>query len=209
MTETAGLVSMNPFSGPRRAGCVGLVTPDHELRLDEDGELQVRGPLCMTGYLEPSDGEGAFTSDGYYRTGDRARLDPDGSLWITGRKKALIVLSTGKKIAPEPIEVAIAAAAPFEGACLLGEGRPFLAAAVFVAQEELERLKAAGKDAAESLLPHARAALEAFSEHEKPKKLVVIAGTPQDHPALITPTLKLKRDALLAYLGQKVASLYR
>ena len=94
MTETAGMVSMNPFSGPRRAGSVGLISPDHEVRIADDGELQVRGPLLFSGYLEPEDDAGAFTADGYYRTGDVARLDPDGSLWITGRtyRKATIAL---------------------------------------------------------------------------------------------------------------------
>jgi len=208
MTETAGLVSMNPFDGPRRPGCVGLITPDHEVQISAEGELLVRGPLCFKGYLEASDDEGAFTEDGFYRTGDLARLDTDGSLWITGRKKHLLVLSTGKKIAPEPIELAIGAALPFQGAVLLGEGRPFVSAAVFVAPEELARLTAHGRDAAEALLPAARAALSAFSEHEKPKKLLIIEGAPTDHPALLTPSLKLKRDALLAYLGARVAALY-
>jgi long-chain acyl-CoA synthetase len=208
MTETAGLVSLNPFDGPRRAGSVGLVTPDHEVRLADDGELQLRGPLLLTGYLEPSDAEGAFTEDGFYRTGDLARLEPDGSLWIIGRKKHLMVLSTGKKIAPEPVETAIAAAAPFQGAVLLGEGRPYVSAAVFVGPDELERLRAAGRDAAADLLAVARGALGAFSEHEKPKKLLVIPGAPQDHPDLVTPSLKVKRDAILRFLGARVAELY-
>lgn len=209
MTETAGLVSLNPFSGPRRAGSVGFPTPDHELRLSEEGELQVRGKLCLSGYLEPGDAEGAFTEDGFYRTGDLASIRDDGSLWITGRKKHLMVLSTGKKIAPEPIETAVASATPFQGAVLLGEGRPFVAAAVFVAQEDLDRLAERGDEPAEALLPKARAALGHFSEHEKPKKLLVIPGTPVDYPELITPSLKLKRDAMLGFLGPRVAELYR
>jgi long-chain acyl-CoA synthetase len=208
MTETAGLVSLNPVGGPRRAGSVGFITPDHEVRLSEEGELLVRGKLCLEGYLEPADDEGAFTADGFYRTGDLATIRDDGSLWITGRKKHLMVLSTGKKIAPEPIETAVASAVPFQGAVLLGEGRPFLAAAVFVPQEELTRLAGHGHEPAEALLPLARAALGHFSEHEKPKKLLVIPGTPQDYPALITPTLKVKRDAVLGFLGPRVAALY-
>jgi long-chain acyl-CoA synthetase len=208
MSETAGMVSLNPFDGPRRAGSLGFPSPDHELRVSPEGELQVRGPLCLTSYLDPADQEGAFTADGFYRTGDLVRLEPDGSLTFAGRQKHLVVLSTGKKVAPEPLEVAVAAAAPFQGAVVLGEGRPFIAMAVFVLQEELGRLAAHGRDAAEALLPRARAALEAFSEHEKPKKLLVIPGTPQDYPGLLTPTFKLKRDALMALLGPKVGALY-
>jgi long-chain acyl-CoA synthetase len=209
MTETAGLVSMNPFSGPRRAGSVGLTTPDHEVRLAGDGELQVRGPLLLTGYLEPEDDAGAFTEDGFYRTGDIARIDPDGSLWITGRKKHLMVLSTGKKIAPEPVELAIASTPPFQGAVLLGEGRPFVTAAVFVSQEDLARLAATGQETPEALLASLRGSLAGFSAHELPKKLLVVVGAPTDYPELVTPTLKVKRDAALAFLGDRVAALYR
>jgi long-chain acyl-CoA synthetase len=208
MSETAGLISSNLFAGERRAGSAGLLTPDHEVRFAEDGELQVRGPLLFSGYLEPEDGEEAYTADGFFRTGDLGRLDADGLLQIDGRKKSVMVLSTGKKVSPEPIEQVIASTRPFEGAVLLGEGRPFVAAVVFVAKEELARLAAAGTDAAEALLPRVRDALSAFSDFEKPKRLLVIAGAPQDHPALVTPTLKLKRDALLASLGPSLSSVY-
>jgi long-chain acyl-CoA synthetase len=208
MTETAGMISSNLFAGPRREGAAGLVSPDHEVRLAPDGELLVRGPLLLSGFLEPEDAEGAFDADGFFRTGDLARLDADGLLHLSGRKKHLLVLSTGKKLSPEPIEQALASEPPFEGAVLLGEGRPFVAAAVFVAREELARLVAAGQDAAEELLPRARAALAGFSEYEKPKRLLVIPGAPADHPGLLTPTLKVRREALLAMLGGAVTALY-
>jgi long-chain acyl-CoA synthetase len=208
MTETAGLISSNLFSGVRRAGSAGVVTPDHELRFAPDGELLLKGPLLLTGYLEREDEAGAFTEDGFFRTGDLGRLDAEGFLRVEGRKKNLLVLSTGKKVLPDPIELAIASVAPFQGAVLLGEGRPFVSAAVFVAAEETARIVAAGKDVAEELLQRARAACVAFSDYERPRRLVVIPGAPQDHPTLITPTLKVKRDALLAFLGSAVADLY-
>jgi long-chain acyl-CoA synthetase len=208
MSETAGLISSNLFDGLRRAGVAGLVTPDHELRFSDEGELLLRGPLLLSGYLEPEDDAGAFTEDGFFRTGDLGRIDAEGFLRIEGRKKYLMVLSTGKKLSPEPIEQAIAAAAPFQGAVLLGEGLPFVSAVVFVAAEELARLAAAGKDAAAELLPRAREALSAFSDFEKPKRLIVVSGAPHDHPALVTPTLKVKRDALFAWLGTAIAELY-
>jgi len=208
MTETAGLISMNPFTGPRRAGSVGFVTPDHEVRIAADGELQVRGPLLLAGYLEPEDDAAAWTEDGFFRTGDLGRLDPDGSLWITGRKKALLMLSTGKKFAPEPVELAIASTLPFQGAVLLGEGMPYVTAAVFVAQDDLSRLAASGHHTPEALLGALRSALAAFSDHERPKKLLVVPGAPTDYPELVTPTLKVKREAAVAFLGLRVAALY-
>jgi long-chain acyl-CoA synthetase len=208
MSETAGLISSNLFDGRRRARMAGLLSPDHEVRFAEDGEILLRGPLLFQGYLEPADGAGAFTDDGFFRTGDLAQLDEGGWLRVTGRRKHLLVLSTGKKIAPEPLETALASAPPFQGAVLLGEGQPFLTAVVFVAEEELQRLAALGKDAAEELLPTARAALAGFSEHEKPKRLLVISGAPQNHPALVTPTLKVRREALLSFLGPAVSAIY-
>jgi long-chain acyl-CoA synthetase len=208
MTETAGLISSNLFEGPRRAGEVGLISPDHVVRIASDGELQLRGALMLSGYLEPEDGVGAFTPDGFFRTGDLARIEPDGALRVEGRKKNLLVLSTGKKLVPEPVEQALATTAPFEGAVLLGDGRPFVAAAVFVSREELARLAAEGRDAAEALLERARAALADFAEFERPKRLIVIPGAPHEHPELITPTLKLRRDAVAAFLGPSLGVLW-
>jgi long-chain acyl-CoA synthetase len=208
MSETGGLISSNLFHGARRAGSAGLPTPDHRLRIAPDGELQLQGPLLLSSYLDPEDTREAYTEDGWFRTGDVVRQDEQGELWVEGRKKHLLILSTGKKLSPEPIEAAIAAARPFQGAVLLGEGRPFVSAAVFVGREELSRLEAQGLDAAEALLPRARAALSAFSEYEKPKRLLVIPGAPQDHPHLITPTLKVKREALLESVRQSLAAVY-
>jgi len=208
MTETGGMVSSNLLHGKRRPGCAGVLTPDHEVRFDVDGELLLRGPLLFSGYLEPEDDAGAFTADGFYRTGDRARIDEEGFLRVEGRKKHLLVLSTGKKLAPEPLEQAISGTPPFEGAVLLGEGRPFVSAAVFVAPEFLARLAAEGRDATETLLPLVRSTLHAFSDYEKPHKLLIIPGSPADHPSIVTPTLKVKRDAVIAFLGPRLAALY-
>lgn len=208
MTEVAGMISSNLVGGPRRALVAGLITPDHEVRIAEDGELQLRGPLLLSGFLEAADAAGAFTEDGFLRTGDTASLDAAGFLRVTGRKKHILVLSTGKKIAPEPLETVLASAPPFRGAVLLGEGQAFVTAVVFVAAEELARLAALGLDAATELLPRARAALTAFSEHEKPRRLLVLSGEPQDYPLLVTPTLKVKREALLVFLGPAVSDTY-
>ena len=208
MTETAGLISSNLFDGTRPPGSAGHLSSFIEARLAPDGELCVRGGTLMTGYLDPEDEEGAFTPDGFFRTGDLARFAGDGTLRVEGRKKSLLVLSTGKKLSPEPIEQVIASTSPFTGAVLLGDGRPFVAAAVFVPPPELERLAAAGRDAATELLARVRAALGSFSEYEKPKRVLVIPGSPDEHPAFVTPTLKLKRDAFLRWAAAEVDALY-
>jgi long-chain acyl-CoA synthetase len=202
------MISSNLRSGPRRPGVAGFVSPDHEARIAPDQELLLRGPLLLSGHLEAEDDAAAFDADGFFHTGDLVRVDEDGALRVEGRKKHMLMLSTGKKLSPEPIELAIGSEPPFQGAVLVGEGRPFVAAVVFVAREELARLAAAGQDAAQALLPRVRAALGAFSEYEKPKRLLVVAGAPAEHPQLLTPTLKVKRDALLAWLGGSLNELY-
>ena len=208
MSETAGMIACNYVAGPRLPGCAGRVSADHEVRFGPDGELLLRGPLLLSGFLEEEDGRGAWTEDGFFRTGDLGRLDDDGWLWIEGRSKNMLELSTGKKLSPEPIEQAIAAREPFRAAVLFGEGRPFVAAAVFVDRAALDRFAAAGLDAERELLGPLHAALDAFSDHEKPKRLTVLPGEPADYPELLTPTLKIRRDALLARLGPAAEELF-
>jgi len=208
MSETAGLISANLFEGPRRPGVAGLLTPDHEVRIAEDGELLLRGPLLLTGYLEPEDAQGAYTEDGFFRTGDLVQRDAEGWLRIVGRKKSLLVLSTGKKVPPEPLETALGSTLPFEGAMVLGDGRPFVAAVVFVPREELARISAGGADPAQALLPVAQEAVAGFSDYEKPKRLLVVPGTPADYPELITPTFKLRRAAVLDMFHAQLPALF-
>ncbi len=208
MSETAGLISSNLLHGARTPGSAGHLSSHLEARIADDGELCVRGGTLMTGYLDAADEEGAFTPDGFFRTGDLARLAPDGTLEVQGRKKSLLVLSTGKKVSPEPIEQAIAAVAPFAGAVLLGDGRPYVAVAVFVPRPELERLGAAHADLPAELLRRVRAALGTLSDYEQPKRLLVVPGSPEEVPGLLTPTLKLRRDAFLARMREEVELLY-
>ncbi|WP_373048705.1 AMP-dependent synthetase/ligase [Vulgatibacter sp.] len=208
LSETAGMVSSNLFSGPRLPGSVGLLSPDHEVAFNDEGELLLRGPLLLSGYLEPEDAADAFTPDGFFRTGDLGRLDERGMLHITGRKKSLLVLATGKKVSPEPLEQALVSTHPFLGAMLLGEGRNFVTAVVFVAREEVERLERVGQAPASALLPLVHTTLAAFSDYELPKRLHVAPGAPEDYPDLLTPSLKIKREAVLQWLGPAVQALY-
>ena len=98
-----------------------------ELRIAEDGELLVRGPLVMAGY------RGATTSpprpidaDGWLHTGDVARIDEDGYVWIVDRKKELIINAAGKNMSPANIEMRLKAAGPLIGqACVFGDRRPY------------------------------------------------------------------------------------
>ncbi|MDQ3935221.1 MAG: AMP-binding protein [Actinomycetota bacterium] len=102
MTETLMNVS-NPYDGERRAGSVGLPLPGVEMRLADDGEIQLRGPNVFGGYWERPDATEESFTDGWFRTGDLGSLDPDGYVRILGRSKELII-SGGLNVYPREVE---------------------------------------------------------------------------------------------------------
>ncbi len=107
MTETAMLVS-NPYDGERRAGTVGFPLPGVELRLDDAGEVQVRGPNVFAGYWRrPDDTSAAFTDDRWFATGDLGSIDDDGYVRLVGRSKELII-SGGFNVYPREVEEVVA-----------------------------------------------------------------------------------------------------
>ncbi len=90
-----------------RFGSVGRPLPENEIKLAEDGELLVRGPGVFSGYYDKPDVDTPLDASGYLHTGDYARLDEDGFLWLTGRKSEVFKTSTGRRIAPAPVESAL------------------------------------------------------------------------------------------------------
>jgi long-chain acyl-CoA synthetase len=105
MTETASLISVNhPFKMSR--GSIGRALPGHEIKLDESGEILVRGQMLAAGYWN-RDGRGLASADGWFRTGDVGELDQGGNLYFKGRKKETIVTAAGMNVYPEDIEAAL------------------------------------------------------------------------------------------------------
>jgi long-chain acyl-CoA synthetase len=112
LTETTSLYSLSSPSGLYKPGSAGLVArhPEVETAVSEDGELLIRGPSVMKGYYKmPERTAKAIDKDGWYHTGDVGRIDDDGFVWVTGRISRTIVLSSGKKIAPEELEAKLLA----------------------------------------------------------------------------------------------------
>ena len=112
LTETTSLYSLSSPSGLYKPGSAGLVArhPEVETAVSEDGELLIRGPSVMKGcYKMPERTAKAIDKDGWYHTGDVGRIDDDGFVWVTGRISRTIVLSSGKKIAPEELEAKLLA----------------------------------------------------------------------------------------------------
>jgi long-chain acyl-CoA synthetase len=130
LTETSPVISTN-LPGSSRVGTVGRLIPGVEARIAEDGELLVRGPCVMQGYSKkPEETRAVLSPDGWLATGDIGRIDPDGFLVITDRKKELLKTAGGKMIAPAPIENALKSSPFILNAALVGDRRPYIAALI-------------------------------------------------------------------------------
>jgi long-chain acyl-CoA synthetase len=219
MTETAPVVAANSEDDNWPA-TVGRPLRGVEVRIGDSNELQVRGPNVMQGYWNrPGDTGLAFTADGWLRTGDQAALE-NGRIRIIGRIKEIIVTSTGEKIAPADLELAITADPLFEQALVIGEDRPFIAAIVVLARKAWEEFAAGlGLDpkasaslqapaAREAALARVRAATQHFPHYATPKAVHLTLDPWTVENGLITPTLKLKRNALHGRLAAQIDSLY-
>ena len=154
MTET--LITHLPAPGSVRPGYVGCAIPGVEAKLGEDQELLMRSPMNMLGYYKDPEGTRAcFTADGFFRTGDLARIDPDGQLKIVGRVKEQFKTSKGKYVMPAPIESQLLAHPVVEACCLMGAGMPHPFAVVLLAEEtrKLRRSRRAGGRGTDSAGP--------------------------------------------------------
>jgi long-chain acyl-CoA synthetase len=207
MSETSSCVTINPRDAIRFGTC-GTVLPGSELRLADDGELLVRGPLVMRGYRhDPARTAEAFDDDGWLRTGDLARIDDDGYVTIVDRKKELIINSAGKNMSPANIEARLKSAHPLIGqAVAIGDRRPYVTALVV-----LESDAAAGRDT-EALRTELARAVAAANAHlarvEQVKRFSVLAAEWLPGGEELTPTMKLRRRRIEEIYADEIDALY-
>jgi long-chain acyl-CoA synthetase len=132
LTETTAGATLNLY-GAHRVGSVGRPIPGTSIKIAEDGEVLIRGPIVMDGYWQ-NDAANAevFTSERWFQTGDLGKLDDEGFLYIVGRKKEIIVTAGGKNVAPAVLEDRLRAH-PLVSQCLVvGDNQPFIAALVTI-----------------------------------------------------------------------------
>jgi long-chain acyl-CoA synthetase len=218
MTETSPVVSCNTPQDNDPA-TVGRLLDGIEARIGENQELLVRGPGVMRGYWNREPETAQALVDGWLRTGDQAALE-EGRLRILGRVKEIIVTSTGEKIPPADLELAIMVDPLFEQAWVFGEGRPYVACVVVLGTSPWARLaESLGLDpAAPASLSAPAAQQEAmkrigaltrtFPRHGQPRKVILTTEPWTLENSLMTPTLKLKRLNLQARFGEAVDRLY-
>jgi long-chain acyl-CoA synthetase len=209
MSETSGLICSQCVDTGRHGNDVGLPSPDLELKICDNGELRLKGSSLMEGYLDAEDNAAGYDEHGYFRTGDLVNRTPQtGELRIVGRAKNLLILSTGKNVSPEPIEARLETIPHIAGAVLLGDGQPYVTALLFVSPNALAELGVDEQKAVSTLFTFVSEALSNFSHFEQPKRIVVVAGIPSDHPEFVTPTLKLKRRPITEAYATEIAALY-
>lgn len=220
MTETSPVVAANGVEDNDPA-TVGRALPGVEVRLGDNRELQVRGPSVMKGYWKrPDDTARVLSSDGWLSTGDQADME-GGRIRIIGRIKEIIVTSTGEKVPPGDLELAIAVDPLFAQVLVVGENQPFIACVAVVHPAEWRRLAQALKvnpDNAASLnLPAVRrAALErmaaqvgSFPRYAQPRAVLLTMEPWTVENTLMTPTLKLKRNNLMKRYAREIEAMYR
>ena len=197
LTE-APLVTVNRV-GRNRIGTVGEPLPDTDVRIAEDGELLVRGPQVTRGYA--GDTEQPFR-DGWLRTGDLGRLTDDGALSIEGRKKDLLKTSYGKYVRASRIEAMLREIPGVDEAMVVGEGRPFCAALLWV--DEAHR-----DTAAQTVIDAAVGELNRDLSHpEQLKRWAILTQTLSVATGELTPNLKLRRPVVLRRFAHEVDTLY-
>lgn len=192
MTETFAYGTSLPRGQSPHYGTISKALPGVELKVNDQQELMIRCPCLMSGYYKAPELDGEIFSDGFFRTGDRAFIDDQGWVRITGRVKELFKTEKGKYIAPVPIESLLARNQHIDLACVLGSGLAQPVALIQLAEGlTLDRQQIEAELTA--TLTRLNQELE---PHERLGQLIVIQGSWEPENGLLTPTLKLKRDQI-------------
>lgn len=220
LTETSPVVCVNTFAR-NRLGSVGTVIPNVRVRIADDGEILVRGPNVMKGFYNAPDATKSVFDGEWFKTGDVGYLDPDGFLYITDRKKDLIKKSSGKFVAPAPIENELRSSRYVEHVAVLGEGRKFAIAIIF---PNFVNLSAWATEHGinnrsiaelvthpdvlhlyESVVSRVNADLNKW---ERVVKFIVSDHELSVGEGLLTPTMKLRRREIAKRFDEKINALY-
>jgi long-chain acyl-CoA synthetase len=224
LTETSGGATVNTPAA-QRIGTVGQPLAGTGVRIEDDGEILLRGDLVFRGYWNNPEASEEATSNGWFHTGDIGELDDSGYLKITGRKKELIVTAGGKNVAPAVLEDRLRADPLISQCMVVGDGQPFIAALITLDPEALPGWREAhGKpatedpadpsdlvedpDLLEAIDKAVQEANKAVSHAEAIKKFRVLKVDFTESGGELTPTLKLKRNVVTESYAADIAALY-
>jgi long-chain acyl-CoA synthetase len=221
LTETSPVITFNRRTS-NKLGTVGLPVPGVEVRIAGDGEILTRGPHVMRGYWKEPEATTSAIRDGWFHTGDLGRIDGEGYLTITGRKKELLVLSSGKKVVPPYLEGLLLADECIDQAVIYGEGKNFLTALIVPRFDNLRKLvRTEGVDdpdntqlvrqpAVQALLAkRIAAALRDVASWEQVQKFILLPRPFSQDADELTVSLKLRRGVIFEKYRSPLEELYR
>jgi long-chain acyl-CoA synthetase len=221
LTETSPVVTAN-LPTANKVGTVGRPIPRVEVRIAEDGEILVKGPNVMQGYYrKPAETREVLSEDGWFRTGDIGKLDADGYLIITDRKKELLKTAAGKFVAPAPIENMLKSCPYITNAIVVGDKRKFVSVLIVLNFTAIEaEAKRQGREFAtpsqmladpwvRDLISHEVERLTAsLAQYEKPKRFALLEQDFTYASGELTYTLKMKRRVIEERYQDVIARLY-
>jgi len=221
LTETTAACTVNTRAGTRM-GTVGRPLPGLSIRIARDGEVQVRGGHVFAGYWGALEATAqVLTADGWFRTGDLGALDPEGYLRITGRIKEILVLSSGKNVAPAGLEDRVRAHPLVSQVLVVGDGRAQVGALVTLDADAvgvwLQGRGLRPRPVSEvvddpALLAEVQAAVSAanasVSDAEAIKRVKVLPVDFTEAGGQLTPTLKVKRAVAAQQFAAEIEELY-
>jgi long-chain acyl-CoA synthetase len=220
-----GMTECSPVAAANRPhdnlpASVGTALPGVQLKLGENSALMIKGPNVMLGYWNNPDATRAVLGlDGWLNSGDTARFDEYGHVFITGRLKEIIVLSNGEKVPPVDIEAAVARDPLFEQVMLLGEGKPYLTVVTVLNGDQWKKLcaehgldpspaVARSKRAEEVLRKRIAAQMKEFPGYAQVRRVSATLDPWTVENGLLTPTMKLKRAKVMEKFNAEIDRMY-
>jgi long-chain acyl-CoA synthetase len=219
LTE-GGVVTLNPIDRPR-SGSIGKPLPGVELRLTDENELLIKSPCLFLGYYKDPDATAAVLRDGWLYTGDIAEIDKDGYVFITGRKKELIVSPNGKKIYPSRIEALFKSEPLISQVLLIGDRLPYITALFTLNPAGAEGLAGMeqfkGRSAAEiakappvleTVQQAVARANKQLADFEQIRKFRILERDFSIETGELTPTMKVRRGRVLENFRSTISEMY-
>jgi len=220
LTESTAPASVN-VPEHVRLGSVGKLVPGMEAKISATGELLLRGVVVSPGYLSEDDNRSAFDDEGWFATGDLGEIDDDGFIYITGRTKDLLVTAGGKNVSPGPLEETVSACPIVGHAVVVGDNKPFVAVLISLDSEQLAQWAARrGKvgltldeartdpDVHAEIQSYIDLANQSVSKAESIRKMVILPTELSQETGHVTPSEKLRREAVIKDFDEAMAELY-
>ncbi|MER5443111.1 AMP-dependent synthetase/ligase [Streptomyces sp. NPDC002790] len=222
LTETTAAATITPPLRPR-PGTVGLPVPGSAIRIADDGEVLIKGGIVFGAYWnDRAATEQVLDEEGWFATGDLGELDGDGYLRITGRKKDILVTSGGKNVSPAVLEDRLRSRSPIGQCIVVGDNRAYIAAVITLDPESVAHWLGVRKMPADTpvaevirdprIVADVQKAVdyanEAVSRAESIRKFTLVEGEFSEENGLLTPSLKIKRRAVVSAYEREIGELY-